>query len=71
MKKITAPWDPCTKIVTVFTNDNRCRKLATESGEPIADSKFIQMLLQVFTKSGVLARAFEDCVLQYAVLFLS
>ena len=60
LKKITAPWDPTTKIITVFTNGNRCRKFATEGGEPIADSKYMRMLLQVFTESGVFGRAIED-----------
>jgi hypothetical protein len=60
LKKATAPWDPSTRINDVFTNGNACRRFAIEGGEPIPDSAYIRMLLQVFRESGVFGRAIED-----------
>jgi hypothetical protein len=60
LKKITAPWDPTTNIVEVFTNGAKCRKFAADGGEPIVDSKYMRILLQIFTDSGVFGRELED-----------
>jgi hypothetical protein len=60
LKKITAPWDPTANIIEVFTNGAKCRKFAEDGGEPIADSKYMRILLQIFTDSGVFGRDIED-----------
>jgi hypothetical protein len=59
LTRLATPWDPTTNIVEVFTRGADCRAFAEDGNEPIADSKYMRVLLQVFKDSGVLTRAIE------------
>jgi hypothetical protein len=60
MACLAAPWDPTTNIVEVFTRGAICRQFAEQGDEPIPDTKYLHILLQVFTNSGVFGHDIED-----------
>jgi hypothetical protein len=60
LARLEAPWDPTTNIVEVFTRGALCRRFAAQGDEPIPDSKYMRILLQIFTNSGVFGRDIED-----------
>jgi hypothetical protein len=59
MNRLATPWDPTTNIIEVFTRGTDCRAFAANGNEPIADTKYMRVLLQVFKASGVFDRAIE------------
>lgn len=58
--KLSAPWDPSTPIITVFTNGKRCRKFAADGQEPIPDKAYVRLIVDVFKQSGVFKLEVDD-----------
>jgi hypothetical protein len=60
LKTASTTWDPDTPIERVFTTGNKCRQFATAGNDPISDTAYVRIIVEVFTKSGVLTKALED-----------
>lgn len=60
LERIKTLWNPDTPIQTVFANGTTCRQFATDGNEPIPDSAYIRILLNIFGQSGVLADSIRD-----------
>lgn len=60
MERIKAPWNPDTPIESVFTNGTFCRNFADEGTDPISDTAYVRILVDIFEASGVLEKAVED-----------
>jgi hypothetical protein len=58
--RIKMPWNPDTPIENVFANGTDCRQFATDGLEPIPDSAYIRILLNIFGQSGVLTDSIRD-----------
>ena len=52
LKMISTPWNPDEDIEKVFTLGDYCRKFAKTGKDPISDTRYIQILLDIFTASG-------------------
>jgi hypothetical protein len=60
MECIQAPWNQDTSIDDVFTNGTDCRHFASEGGNPINDAAYLQILITIFHRSGVMDDAIKD-----------
>lgn len=57
LKMISTPWNPDEDIEKVFTLGDYCRKFAKIGKDPISDTRYIQILLDIFTASGAFPEA--------------
>lgn len=60
LQQIKAPWNPDTPIETVFRNGTFCRTFAAEGNDPISDTAYVRILVEIFEASGVLEKTVED-----------
>jgi hypothetical protein len=54
------PWDPDQPIEELLNHCNRCRSFAREGKDPISDESYALILVEIFSKSGMLERAVEE-----------
>jgi hypothetical protein len=65
-ERLKTPWKPDEAIELVFTNGEECREFATEGGDPISDTYYLEALVTIFRQSGVMDDAVKDWVLKPA-----
>jgi hypothetical protein len=60
LKRIKQPWNPDTAIEALFKHGKACRAFAAEGNDPITDTGYVAILIDILENSGVFGDDLKD-----------